>query len=78
MIANGRRLFSPTPPASTIGSTGRTHGETAVISPATNAKTIARTIVGYSDAEACPVVTDSLAFAEAGSLPFGVAPSWTA
>ena len=42
MIAYGRRRFSPTPPPSTIGRTGSTHGETAVISPATKAKTIAR------------------------------------
>ena len=81
MIANGRRRFSPTPPASTIGSTGRTHGETAVISPATNAKTIARTIVGYSDAEACPVVTGFVRArlrGSAGSLPFCSAPLWSA
>src|SRR5262249_40419646 len=36
MIAYGRRLPPAAPPASTIGSTGRTHGETAVITPATN------------------------------------------
>ena len=34
-------LAPATPPASTIGSTGSTHGETAVIRPATNARTIA-------------------------------------
>ena len=34
MIANGRRPEPLAPPASTIGSTGRMHGDTAVITPA--------------------------------------------
>ena len=35
-IAYGRRVPPAAPPASTIGSTGNTHGDTAVITPATN------------------------------------------
>ena len=37
MMANGLRGPPVAPPASTIGSTGRTHGETAVTIPATKA-----------------------------------------
>ncbi len=44
MIAYGRRRLPLAPPASTIGSTGRTHGEIAVISPATKANPIATPI----------------------------------
>src|SRR5581483_5391124 len=40
-IANGRRRPPLAPPASTIGSTGRTQGEIAVIRPATNASATA-------------------------------------
>ena len=36
MIANGRRAVPLAPPASTIGSTGRMHGDTAVMTPARN------------------------------------------
>ncbi len=40
ITAYGRRLPPPLPPASTTGSTGSTHGESAVTIPATNATAI--------------------------------------
>src|SRR5262249_38399009 len=45
MIAYGRRRLPPTPLPSTIGRTGKTHGEIAVISPATKASGIATTTI---------------------------------
>ena len=41
-IAYGRLLSSLAPPANTIGSTGRTQGESAVTMPATNATPMSR------------------------------------
>ncbi len=41
---SGRRRPPPTPAPSTAGSTGSTHGESAVAAPATNANSIRRTM----------------------------------
>src|SRR5262245_63632674 len=45
MIAYGLRRLPPTPLPSTIGRTGKTQGEIAVISPATKASGIATTTI---------------------------------